>query len=625
MKAWLKIPSVWSTVCGVLVTAWTAWPQSMPPPVDASAIQAIQQAPDPSAVVTAYANGIALDRNDPKLYEAYVVRMVDLGLPEMAYHQAQTLTTMQSSNGLAWGVVAYVDARRGQMPEAISAINLAGQFAPENKFVAHTAGELVAWYDIKANKTTLPDNAKDGLAKVRGLLGKQSAFTEAYDTAHKAYQAQTTPEPTPAQSAPSQVAPGQPLPPQVAPGQYVPTPQIPDATQIPAAPLAPLAPQAALQSDQIVPLGYAAPVPAPAYYPDYYDSYYGWAPTYCYDWGPGWVAPTPCCWWQPCGFWGGCGFFPFGSVCLFGGSDDFHHFHHEGDFGHGNRFGRGDHWGQNGVLGHGGNPAVWHQDPHGRNSFFGAPARPSASVSQWALQGSQSCAALTTSSTGSHWWSGASQRSFTSATSPSVRSAQATGFEDGWSSARLGTPAQRPWMMPESGSASRAPTASAPRAGAWTGNSSSYRTAQESPNSWAGRTYSSPSHVAPRPVAPSAGASGTYPAVPTSRAPAYATPRYAPSGGGSFGQYRQTPYSGGGWRNSVPMNSVPRYYNGGSFSGGFRGGGSFGAFGGHRGGFFGSGSRTGGFGGGFHRAGGSSGGGFHGGGFGGGAHGGGHR
>ena len=90
------------------------------------------------AVVTAYANGIALDRSDPKLHEAYVARMVDLGLPELAYHQAQTLTTLQSSNGLAWGVVAYVDARRGQMADAISAINLASQFAPENAFVAHS-------------------------------------------------------------------------------------------------------------------------------------------------------------------------------------------------------------------------------------------------------------------------------------------------------------------------------------------------------------------------------------------------------------------------------------------------------------------------------------------------------
>ena len=108
-----------------------------------AAIQAIEQAPDPSATVAAYVNGAAVDRSDPKLSEAYVVRMVDLGLPELAFHQAQTLTTLESNNGLAWGVIAYVEARRGNLPEAISAINLAGQFAPDNPLVQRTAGEII--------------------------------------------------------------------------------------------------------------------------------------------------------------------------------------------------------------------------------------------------------------------------------------------------------------------------------------------------------------------------------------------------------------------------------------------------------------------------------------------------
>src|SRR5258708_21372566 len=78
------------------------------PTMDA-AIQAVQQASDPSAAIAAYANGFAIDRNNPRLYDAYVSRMVDLGLPEMAYHHAQTLTTLQSNNASTWAVVAYVD------------------------------------------------------------------------------------------------------------------------------------------------------------------------------------------------------------------------------------------------------------------------------------------------------------------------------------------------------------------------------------------------------------------------------------------------------------------------------------------------------------------------------------
>ena len=166
------------------------WGESTSSPELAAAIQAIEQAPDPSATVAAYVNGAAVDRNDPKLSEAYVIRMVDLGLPELAFHQAQTLTTLQSDNGLAWGVVAYVEARRGNMPEAISAINLAGQFAPNAPLVERTAGEIIAWYDIKADKATLSENAHRGLATIRRLLEKHPEFANAYEAAKKAYQAQ---------------------------------------------------------------------------------------------------------------------------------------------------------------------------------------------------------------------------------------------------------------------------------------------------------------------------------------------------------------------------------------------------------------------------------------------------
>jgi len=507
MKTYPKAASVWLIFCCVSAAARAVWAEQTPAPADAAPIQAIQQAPDPSAAVTAYANGIAFDRNDPKLYEAYVARMVDFGLPELAYHQARMLTTLQSSNGLAWGVIAHVDARRGQMADAILAINLAGQFAPENKFVAHTAGELVAWYDLEADKTRFPENAKQGLTKIRALLAKQTAFTGAYDTACKAYQAQAKAEPQPAQAAP---------------GQYAPAQQIPGPPPVPAPPGAPPAPQAALQGDLIAPMGYAAPAAPPAYYPDYSDSSYGWAPDFCDDWGPGWIAPAPGCWWEPCGFWGGCGFFPLGAACLFG------------DFGRGGRFGHGDHWGHNGTFGPGGNPGVWHQGAHGGDSFLGTPARPSGSVTQWAHQGSQGPAALTTADTASHWWSGAGERGSTSPTRPSG----------------------------------------------------------------AGRPDYRPSYAAPRTASPGAGAFGTYRAVPTYRAQVYAAPHWATPGGGAFGGYHQAPYSGGfhgagsfGSLGGYRGGSLGSGFHAGGFSGGFHGGG--GSFGGgfHGGGFGGGGHR----------------------------------
>ena len=185
---------MWSCVLAAV------WGESTSSPELAAAIQAIEQAPDPSATVAAYVNGAAVDRNDPKLSEAYVIRMVDLGLPELAFHQAQTLTTLQSNDGLAWGVVAYVEARRGNMAEAISAINLAGQFAPTTPLVERTAGEIMAWYGIKADKATLSENAHRGLATIRRLLEKHPEFANAYETAKEAYQAQARAPEQPVQS-----------------------------------------------------------------------------------------------------------------------------------------------------------------------------------------------------------------------------------------------------------------------------------------------------------------------------------------------------------------------------------------------------------------------------------------
>ena len=348
--------------CG-LAAALAGWAEQSPPPANAPPLQAIQQAPDPSAAVAAYANGSAIARDDPRINEAYVARMVDFGLPEMAYHQARMLTTLQPKNGLAWGVVAYVDARRGQMTDAILAINQAGQLAPDNPFVAHTAGELAAWYDLRADKTTLPENAKAGLAKIRDGLAKQTTFKGAYDTACRAYQAQAR-----AQAQPTQAAPA----------QYAPAPQA-----LPAAPGAP-PPQAPSQGDLVAPLGYAEPPPPPAYYPDYSDSYYAGAPDFYDDWGPDWTAPG--CWWGPCGFWGGGGFFPFGI----------------GYVGYGGRFGDRDRWGRHGGFGPGGDSGVWHRGVNGRNSFFGTPARPSGSVARLAREGPPSPAARTTAGTGLH-------------------------------------------------------------------------------------------------------------------------------------------------------------------------------------------------------------------------------
>ncbi len=610
MKSWSQRFAVLLAGGVSLATAAGAAPAAA---VD-SAIQAIQQAPDPSAVVAAYANGIGLDRNNPTLYDAYVTRMVDLGLPEMAYRQAQTLTTLQANNGLAWGVVAYVDARRAQMPEAIAAINLAGQFAPDSKFVQHTAGELAAWYDLKADKSTIPDSAKEGLAKVRGLLASRADFTQAYATAQKAYQTEAATESQPAPAAPGATT--------SAPVIRQQPQSTPNAVEAPLVPQASVVPEG--QVDQIAPIAYAAPASTPApYYPDYgysdysyYPGYGGvyldWGPSYCYGWGPGWVAPAPGWWWQPCGFWSGCDFFPFGVSFAFGDFDDFHH---HGFFGHGGRF--GDRFGHEGRFGRGGafgqgaarDLGAWHNG--GRNNFFGTSARPNAATAQWARAGSgtRGSFASGTGSAGTRWWNGTARSSSfaaagggTRATQPSILSTRQAPVAAAHSPGLMGMfPANRATATGRTlGNLNSAPRVAAPAARSWNGYTGTYRAASATRGSWTGQNYAR-TYSAPR---------NTW-APPAYRAPAYASPRYSMPSARSFGGYS-------GWHGGS-MAMAPRSF--GSF-GGFRGGSSFGG-GSSRGGSFSGGFHGGGFGGGGFHGGGSSGGGFHGGGFGGGGHGGG--
>ena len=102
MKTWSKV-LLGLLVWGGALGSGCSNAMTNQPATTAAAIQAIQQAPDPSAAVAAYGSGLAIAPNDPKLHEAYVARMVDMGLPEMAFHQAHTLTTLATQQRLGLG------------------------------------------------------------------------------------------------------------------------------------------------------------------------------------------------------------------------------------------------------------------------------------------------------------------------------------------------------------------------------------------------------------------------------------------------------------------------------------------------------------------------------------------
>ena len=60
-----------------------------------------------------------------------------------------------------------------------------------------------------------------------------------------------------------------------------------------------------------------------------------------------------------------------------------------------------------GGFGNRNNPAMWHHDSHGSTSFFGTPARPSASQARWNTQESAGRSSTALANTSTHWWSNA--------------------------------------------------------------------------------------------------------------------------------------------------------------------------------------------------------------------------
>jgi hypothetical protein len=510
MKKWSKILVIIGTGGCLLTGAGRVFANTADDAISGD-ILAIQQASDPSAAITAFANGIATDRNSAKIYTAYVSKMVELGLPEMAFHQAQTLTGMESNNGLAWGVVAYVNARRGQMPDAISAVVLAGQFAPDNAFVQRTAGELAAWYDLKADKSTLSDSTKDAMTKVRIILKNRPTFADAYNTATKAYQSQGNT--TPAAPAPSSAAPGAPT---TQPQSYADQPQ---------------------NYAQPLSYDYGTGSPPYPYYSDYYPDY-----GYYNAWGPGWVAPAAW-WWWPVGSFGGCAFFPFSTFVVFDHHDHFHGHSHDG---HSHS--------QDGFVAH--HDGSFHAT-HNGGKFFGGSTHPNFAARTAGSSGFHSAIDTRTANTTA---TRTRSLSMNSSALIDTRTANTTGTRTRSFSAPTTTMNRSFATGAHTPATSRSWTMATPRmrtAPSFSGhtwNSQAFRGARTGTSpAFANRTWSSPAFSS-RPWAPQSGWTSH----------SFSAPALAPRGGGFSvnGGFHGGGMGGGGFRGG-----------GGGFGGGHGGGG----------------------------------------------------
>jgi hypothetical protein len=149
-------------------------------------IRGIEEAATAADATRNYGAALEQDRKNIPLRETYLRRMVALGMVDMLAYQANMLVNLDPNNGLAWAVLAFQEADRGAMTDAFDSLVRAVANRPEEPFVIDLAGQLVAWYDLQRDKSSLPGKVREAVDRLRRQLGGELAFAQGYKAANAA-------------------------------------------------------------------------------------------------------------------------------------------------------------------------------------------------------------------------------------------------------------------------------------------------------------------------------------------------------------------------------------------------------------------------------------------------------
>jgi len=150
-------------------------------------IAQVRQAAHPREAITAYARGCAVDRLNVELHNAHMRRMLQLGQPQLAYFPAQTLVRIQPENGTAWGVLGYLQGKKGKLADALVASIRAGRLAGGDPSILNNVGQLIAWYQGQPKPPKLSDANMRLIERLKKDLGERQPFVDAYARVSAAY------------------------------------------------------------------------------------------------------------------------------------------------------------------------------------------------------------------------------------------------------------------------------------------------------------------------------------------------------------------------------------------------------------------------------------------------------
>lgn len=145
MVFWLG-GSAWGQEAAEPVADPTTKPTVKPKRSMAELIKCIKDAPDAASAGRDYAEAMKIDGKNTELCEAYMRRMWHFDKYKIAYYPALQLTKKDPTNGLAWGIVGYYHAMRGNYLRALEPTLQAAKCMPDDAATMANAGSLVTWY-----------------------------------------------------------------------------------------------------------------------------------------------------------------------------------------------------------------------------------------------------------------------------------------------------------------------------------------------------------------------------------------------------------------------------------------------------------------------------------------------
>lgn len=168
--------------CLLLSLTGATWAQSEEHPDDriVQAIRLIKDAMDAKAAAEAYTKGCTADRDSLDLNRAYMGKLLRINEPVLADVPARRLTLKDKTDGLAWAVAGYNDAKKNHLEKALSEL-LQAQSLREDPATLNNLAQLAAWYKFCTAHNKIPVADEGKLDTLVSQSKEIEAFSREYD------------------------------------------------------------------------------------------------------------------------------------------------------------------------------------------------------------------------------------------------------------------------------------------------------------------------------------------------------------------------------------------------------------------------------------------------------------